>query len=393
MKWKGNVQESCQRPGEVGTRSNEVGKEDRGSPDEPRSVSTSPSESEASEASERVRGESEVREDFGVTGRGSDAKGVNGREAERGLVYGDTAVADTGSHMGHHRMRCVQQLDAIQLLNRMERTGLGSGRRGVRETIWYYGIMDCDTNIRYDTSQTNACCPILSFLISPVVIGKKLLSLKYRYLGDRLAIGAGSTIVFHEASSGLYLHHAPFSANITSMQWLRDDLLYLGFDDGELLAISPNDNAELLEIKGFIVLEEGTPVTQFHVHPENKGLVAAGGGLLRVWFRPNKADTWHAKAIQRPALRPSAQREAFILVVWIDEHILMVYHHHGAMLWDPVTHFIVAEIRIEGPIISADVSPNRRLLAVSAAEQYKIFEISSGSLETSFPSPVVAEEP
>ena len=27
--------------------------------------------------------ESEVREDFGVTGRGSDAKGVGGREAER----------------------------------------------------------------------------------------------------------------------------------------------------------------------------------------------------------------------------------------------------------------------------------------------------------------------
>ncbi|KAJ8690442.1 hypothetical protein PTI98_011869 [Pleurotus ostreatus] len=178
-----------------------------------------------------------------------------------------------------------------------------------------------------------------------------------------------------------------------SMQWLWDDLLYLGFDDGELLAMSPNDNAKLLEIKGFIVLEEGTPVTQFHVHPENKGLVAAGSGLLRVWFRPNKADTWHAKAIQRPALRPSAQREAFVLVVWIDEHILMVYRHHGAMLWDPVTHFIIAEICIEGPIISANVSPNRRLLAVSTAERYKIFEISSGSLETSFPSPVVAEEP
>ena len=80
MKWKGNVQESCQRPGEVGTRDNEVGKEDRGSPDEPRSVSTSPS---VSEVSERVRGESEAREDFGVTGRGSDAKGVNGREAGR----------------------------------------------------------------------------------------------------------------------------------------------------------------------------------------------------------------------------------------------------------------------------------------------------------------------
>ena len=73
MKWRGNVQESCQRPGEVGTRSNEVGKEDRGSPDEPRSVSTSPSESEASEA----------REDFGVTGRGSDAKGVGGKEVGR----------------------------------------------------------------------------------------------------------------------------------------------------------------------------------------------------------------------------------------------------------------------------------------------------------------------
>ena len=70
MKWKGNVQESCQRPGGVRAKSNEVGKEDRGSPDEPRSVYTSPSESEA-------------REDFGVTGRDSDAKGVDGKEVER----------------------------------------------------------------------------------------------------------------------------------------------------------------------------------------------------------------------------------------------------------------------------------------------------------------------
>lgn len=48
MQWKGNVQESCRRPGEVGTRNNEVTEEDGGSPDEPQSVSTSPSESEAS---------------------------------------------------------------------------------------------------------------------------------------------------------------------------------------------------------------------------------------------------------------------------------------------------------------------------------------------------------
>ena len=60
-----------------------MGKEYRGSPDEPRSVSTSPSESEASERVRSVRSESEAREDSGVTGRGSDAKGVGGKEVER----------------------------------------------------------------------------------------------------------------------------------------------------------------------------------------------------------------------------------------------------------------------------------------------------------------------
>ena len=46
-----------------------------------------PSESEVSKASprcpKRVRGESEAWEDSGVTGRGSDAKGVGGKEVER----------------------------------------------------------------------------------------------------------------------------------------------------------------------------------------------------------------------------------------------------------------------------------------------------------------------
>ncbi|KDQ33601.1 hypothetical protein PLEOSDRAFT_164326 [Pleurotus ostreatus PC15] len=116
MKWKGNVQESCQRPGEVGTRSNEVGKEDRGSPDEPQSVSTSPSKSEASE---RVRGESEVREDFGVTGRGSDAKGVNGREAER---KGERNEEEGGGTGGIGENRSVPLQDPVSELTTVSST-------------------------------------------------------------------------------------------------------------------------------------------------------------------------------------------------------------------------------------------------------------------------------
>ena len=38
MKWRGNVQESCQRPGEVRAKGDEVGKENGSSPDEPRGV-------------------------------------------------------------------------------------------------------------------------------------------------------------------------------------------------------------------------------------------------------------------------------------------------------------------------------------------------------------------
>ncbi|KAF4576212.1 hypothetical protein EYR40_000451 [Pleurotus pulmonarius] len=193
------------------------------------------------------------------------------------------------------------------------------------------------------------------------------------------------------------------------MQWLRDGWLYVGFDDGELLTYRPNDNAELLAIEGLTILEEGTPVTRFDVHLENQSLVAAGGGIIRVWARPTEADTWKPRAIQPPGVKPSSQREAFVLVAWVDAYILIVYRHHGAMqvishalfhssnpcyrLWDPVAHSIIAEIGIEGPILSADVSPDRRLLVVSTSERYKVFEISSGSLDTSFPSPVVAEEP
>ncbi|KDQ31345.1 hypothetical protein PLEOSDRAFT_166568 [Pleurotus ostreatus PC15] len=105
MKWRVNGQEPCQRLGEVGTRSNEVGKEDRGNPDEPRSVSTSPSESEASE---RVRGEPEAREDFGVTGRGSDAKGVNGREAERAAHLAEGESKENRIRILHARKQIHQ---------------------------------------------------------------------------------------------------------------------------------------------------------------------------------------------------------------------------------------------------------------------------------------------
>ncbi|KDQ23860.1 hypothetical protein PLEOSDRAFT_170944 [Pleurotus ostreatus PC15] len=70
MKWRVNAQELCWRLGEVRAKSNEVGKEGRGSLDEPQSVYTSLSESE-------------MWEDSGVTGRDSDAKGVDRKEVER----------------------------------------------------------------------------------------------------------------------------------------------------------------------------------------------------------------------------------------------------------------------------------------------------------------------
>lgn len=43
---------------------------------------------------------------------------------------------------------------------------------------------------------------------------------------------------------------------------------------------------KLLAIEGLTILEEETPVTRFDVHSENQSLVAAGGGIIRVWARP-----------------------------------------------------------------------------------------------------------
>ncbi|KAJ8698886.1 hypothetical protein PTI98_005547 [Pleurotus ostreatus] len=76
-------------------------------------VRASPKRPSESKASERVRGESEVREDFGVTGRGSDAKGVNGREAERKGERNEEEGGGTGG-IGENRSVPLQGPAALQ---------------------------------------------------------------------------------------------------------------------------------------------------------------------------------------------------------------------------------------------------------------------------------------
>ena len=111
MKWKGKVQESCQRPGEVRAKRNEVGKGYRVSPDKPRSVWTSPSESERVRSSGRLRshrtwlgcersgrkGKGKERERKGMKGMYVRVRGMKETRKERGGRERDRGIGENRS--------------------------------------------------------------------------------------------------------------------------------------------------------------------------------------------------------------------------------------------------------------------------------------------------------